>query len=383
VGNVIYKNGNVYQIGHDEGRIVNGEYEYNIQDHLGNLRVAFRDSLGIAKITQSNSYGIFGEDLPSISYYKAQWKKDEFKFTGKENLPETGYTDFGARLYDNLVPRFITIDPLSEISRRFSPYTYANNNPIRFIDPDGMASEGFEYSNGYTTSNSRNETGSVSHEGSFQNTDGGGGDSGGGDKPKVNTTKTENPKAGTRTIGTVNGNKSRTKSQNNSQESWRDNDLLRWIPDIITVGGGFNGIAILGSGTSFEANWITRGPDASILPIITTTQSLGGGYSIDATFNVGASYYLGPSKEINRNIVQTNFGADGGVSYWGSAGVAAGGKIGGTLVYTPATQTPPSRAVGGIISITGNFGAGLPAGPLPANAALGVSNTFIIKDLKK
>ena len=138
VGNVIYKNGALYQISHDEGRIVNGEYEYNIKDHLGNLRVAFRDSLGVAKITQSNSYGAFGEDLPSISYFKAQWKKDEFRFTGKENLPETGYTDFGARFYDNIVPRFITIDPLAETSRRFSPYTYANNNPIRFIDPDGM-----------------------------------------------------------------------------------------------------------------------------------------------------------------------------------------------------------------------------------------------------
>jgi RHS repeat-associated protein len=134
--------------------------------------VAFRDSLGIAKITQSNSYGIFGEDLPSISYYKAQWKKDEFRFTGKENLPETGYTDFGARFYDNLVPRFITIDPLAETSRRFSPFTYGNNNPIRFIDPDGMASEGFEYSNGYSTSNSRDNTGAVTFSGAYQNAGG-------------------------------------------------------------------------------------------------------------------------------------------------------------------------------------------------------------------
>ena len=108
---------------------------------MGNLRVAFRDSLGFAKITQANSYGVFGEELPSISYYKAQWKKDEFRFTGKENLPETGYTDFGARFYDNIVPRFITIDPLAEISRRFSPYVYANDNPLRYIDPDGMAAE--------------------------------------------------------------------------------------------------------------------------------------------------------------------------------------------------------------------------------------------------
>ena len=151
VGNVIYKNGVQYQISHDEGRIINGEYEYNIKDHLGNLRVAFRDSLGTAKITQANSYGIFGEDLPSISYYKAQWKKDEFRFTGKENLPETGYTDFGARFYDNIVPRFITIDPLSEVSRRFSPYVYALDNPIRFIDPDGMKARGYVSVSGYYT----------------------------------------------------------------------------------------------------------------------------------------------------------------------------------------------------------------------------------------
>jgi RHS repeat-associated protein len=137
-GNTIYKNGSLYQISHDEGRIINGEYEYNIKDHLGNLRVAFRDSLGVAKITQHNAYGIFGEELPSISYFKAQWKKDEFRFTGQENLPETGYTDFGARLYDNIVPRFLTIDPLSELNRRFSPFVYGNANPIMFTDPDGM-----------------------------------------------------------------------------------------------------------------------------------------------------------------------------------------------------------------------------------------------------
>ena len=138
VGNLIYKNRILYQIAHDEGRIINGEYEYNIKDHLGNLRVAFRDSLGIAKISQSEAYGIWGESLPSLSYLKTSWKKDEFRFTGKENLAETGYTDFGARFYDNLVPRFISVDGLSEKGRRWSPYAYGGDNPIRNIDPDGM-----------------------------------------------------------------------------------------------------------------------------------------------------------------------------------------------------------------------------------------------------
>jgi RHS repeat-associated protein len=137
VGNIIYKNGVLYQIGHDEGRVINGVYEYDIKDHLGSLRISFKDSLGIAKITQANSYGIWGEELLSLSY-KNTPNLNNFKFTDKENLPETGYTDFGARFYDNLVPRFITIDPLAENDCSFSPFIYAFNNPVNFIDPDGM-----------------------------------------------------------------------------------------------------------------------------------------------------------------------------------------------------------------------------------------------------
>ena len=140
LGNIIKKNDVIYQISHDEGRIIDGEYEYNIKDHLGNLRVAFRDSLGIAKISQYYAYGVWGEDLPTLSYLKSSWKADNFKFTGKENLQGTGFIDFGARWYDNIVPRFTTIDPLSELSRRFSPTVYGNDNPVLMIDPDGMRS---------------------------------------------------------------------------------------------------------------------------------------------------------------------------------------------------------------------------------------------------
>lgn len=135
----VYEDAVLYQTLHDEGRIVNGVYEYNIKDHLGNLRVAFKDSLGVAKITQANHTGVWGEDLPTLSYQNTP-KISKFTYSTyeKENDFGIGLLDAHARLFDNIVPHFLQIDILSDKFRKYSPYNYSLNNPLKFIDPSGM-----------------------------------------------------------------------------------------------------------------------------------------------------------------------------------------------------------------------------------------------------
>ena len=65
-------------------------------------------------------------------------------YTGKANFNSFGLSYYGARWYDPAIGRFTGIDPVGykeDNIHSFNRYAYANNNPYKFVDPDGRAAE--------------------------------------------------------------------------------------------------------------------------------------------------------------------------------------------------------------------------------------------------
>ena len=130
----MYENSSLKYILHDKGRIVvNGStatYEYHLKDHLGNTRVAFQET--DPNPLQSTDYYPFG-----LTMNMSQLSDNKYLYNGKELQEETDWLDYGARMYEPSLGRFMTIDPLVEKNHIQSSYAYAANNPIIYIDYNG------------------------------------------------------------------------------------------------------------------------------------------------------------------------------------------------------------------------------------------------------
>ncbi|MGE8431245.1 DUF6443 domain-containing protein [Chryseobacterium joostei] len=115
-------------------------YIYQYKDHLGNARVSFaKNSAGVLEVTDTNNYYPFGlnhiSGMFGLSNFGALYS---YKYNGKE-LQESGMYDYGARFYMPDLAKWGSIDPQAEKMTSNSPYNYAFNNPMRFIDPDGRS----------------------------------------------------------------------------------------------------------------------------------------------------------------------------------------------------------------------------------------------------
>ena len=93
------------------------------------------------EVLSRNDYYPFG--LQFNSWARSTNKENRFLYNGfeKQDDLDWGVYDYMARYYDPVIGRFLQVDPAADLMRRHSPYNYAFDNPIRFIDPDGMTPE--------------------------------------------------------------------------------------------------------------------------------------------------------------------------------------------------------------------------------------------------
>jgi RHS repeat-associated protein len=77
----------------------------------------------------------FGE--PWIDQRTTGWET-RYTFTGKERDGESGYFYFGARYYDSDLSVWLSVDPMASKYPNTSNYAYVENNPIKYVDPNGM-----------------------------------------------------------------------------------------------------------------------------------------------------------------------------------------------------------------------------------------------------
>ena len=113
-------------------RVASGKLNFYLNDHLGSTRLVI-DTTGTVKDEYYTT--VFG--APSGQTVSLNQR---YRYTGKP-FDEDGGIDiyyYGARYYDPMLGRFLAIDPLASKYPGWSPYVYTMDNPLKYIDPDGL-----------------------------------------------------------------------------------------------------------------------------------------------------------------------------------------------------------------------------------------------------
>ncbi|RZL07008.1 MAG: RHS repeat-associated core domain-containing protein, partial [Pedobacter sp.] len=143
-----YNNGNTVFDSDEEtptytSTLAKANLRFEITDHLGNVRAVVsgvKKVSGEADIKFLADYYPFGSVMPGRKFLSSNGES-RYGFQGMEKDDEMygddNSYDFGARIYDARVGRWLSMDDLDFVYASVSPYTFALDNPIIFIDPDG------------------------------------------------------------------------------------------------------------------------------------------------------------------------------------------------------------------------------------------------------
>jgi RHS repeat-associated protein len=138
---------------------IKGNRHYELTNHLGNVLSVVTDRRLAKEPTASNAptyylpdvymvenYYAFGQPLPKWNSKAADAPlydptKYRYGFNGKEDDDEWSKQDYGFRIYDGRIGRFLSEDPLTSFYPELTPYQFAGNMPIWAIDLDGLEPE--------------------------------------------------------------------------------------------------------------------------------------------------------------------------------------------------------------------------------------------------
>lgn len=128
-----------------------GDKLFELSNHLGNVIAVVPDRkipvvsgstiLSYRALPVSTSdYMAFGAEMPGRHYTSGSYR---YSFNGKEKDPETNATggstqDYGMRIYNPSLGRFLSVDPLTKNYPMLTPYQFGSNRPIDGIDWDGL-----------------------------------------------------------------------------------------------------------------------------------------------------------------------------------------------------------------------------------------------------
>jgi RHS repeat-associated protein len=128
-----------------------GNKLFELTNHLGNVLTTISDKrFGISfndstvdhfdpQVMNAQDYYPFGMLQPERQYGANKYR---YGFNGKENDNEVkgegNQQDYGMRIYDPRIGRFLSVDPLSGKYPFYTPYQFAGNSPILALDIDGL-----------------------------------------------------------------------------------------------------------------------------------------------------------------------------------------------------------------------------------------------------